>query len=193
MFVDPPTTSIMLQRTWDRWQQDKSPIYPSRDYVRIEKISPYLRAAVIASEDSRFYSHRGFDTVEIRKSLDKYSRGGKLRGASTISQQVSKNLFLWEGRSFIRKGIEAYITLALEVVLPKERILEIYLNSAEWGDGIFGAEAASRHYFGKSASQLTRNEAARLAVILPSPRRWNINGDWVRSRARTIQSRMVSQ
>jgi monofunctional biosynthetic peptidoglycan transglycosylase len=145
---------------------------------------------VLAAEDDRFYLHWGFDLVELEKALEVSRQGGRLRGASTITQQVAKNLFLWEGRSFARKGLEAWITLILEVCLPKERILDLYLNLAEWGDGVFGAEMAARTHFRKSASRLTQNEAARLAAILPAPRRWSPHGSVATGRAATILARM---
>jgi monofunctional biosynthetic peptidoglycan transglycosylase len=145
---------------------------------------------VLASEDDRFYLHFGIDFVEINKALDRKRRGGKLRGASTITQQVAKNLFLWNGRSFVRKGIEGYIAVLLELLLTKERILDLYLNLAEWGPNAFGAEAAARVHFGKSAATLTREQAARLAAILPAPRRWSPRGAIASGRAATIMSRM---
>jgi len=155
-------------------------------------IAPALRRAVLAAEDARFYSHRGFDFVEIEAALDRKARGGRLRGASTITQQVAKNLFLWEGRSFVRKGLEAWCTVALEVVVPKDRILDLYLNLAEWGDGTFGAEAASRRWFGTTAKGLTADQAARLAAVLPAPRRWTPTGPVASRRAAFIRARMGS-
>jgi monofunctional biosynthetic peptidoglycan transglycosylase len=171
-FIEPPTTAMILARTLERYWHDQRPFYPQRRPVPLERIAPHLRRAVLAAEDERFYLHYGFDLREIARALDDYDRGKPLRGASTISQQTAKNLFLWEGRSFLRKGLEAYLTLILELLLPKDRILEIYLNLAEWGDGIFGAEAASHAYFGKPALTLPRQEAARLAAMLPNPRQW---------------------
>ena len=147
--------------------------------------------AVLAAEDDRFYLHLGFDFEEIGKAIERSQRGGRLRGASTITQQVAKNLFLWEGRSFVRKGAEAYLTLVLELCLSKDRILDLYLNLAEWGDGVFGAEMAARTHFRKSARNLSRIEAARLAAILPAPRRWPVYGSVATRRAEIILSRMA--
>lgn len=188
--VQPPTTMVMLDRVFERMGDGKRPIYPKRIVVSRDEISPFLRRAVLASEDDRFYLHYGFDLVEIDKALEKKKRGGRLRGASTLTQQVAKNIFLWDGRSFIRKGLEAYLTLWLELLLTKDRILDLYLNLAEWGDGVFGAEAAARKHFGKSASKLTREEAARLAAILPSPIRWSPNGSVASLRIVSILERM---
>jgi monofunctional biosynthetic peptidoglycan transglycosylase len=190
---EPPTTMVILGRTVARLMANQSPIYPRRRPVPLAQISPHLRRAVLAAEDDRFFLHSGFDFQEITRALDDYERGKSLRGASTISQQTVKNLLLWEGRSFLRKGLEAYLTVYLEVALPKDRILEIYLNLAEWGDGIFGAEMAAQTYFGKPAAALSRHEAARLAAILPNPRRWEPDDPPARHRARRILERMTRQ
>jgi len=189
-FVQPPTTMVMLRRTSQRAMASTKPWYPKRDVVRRADISSHLRRAVLAAEDDRFYLHWGLDVVEIQKALDRAERGGRLRGASTITQQVAKNIFLWEGRSFVRKGLEAYCTLVLELTLPKERILDLYLNLAEWDEGVFGAEMAARQHFGVSAARLTREQAARLAAILPSPRRFSPHGAYATRRAEEILARM---
>lgn len=189
-FLQPPTTAVILRRTVQRALDGKKPWYPRRDVVRRSAIAPSLRRAVLAAEDDRFYLHWGLDLVEINKALERAERGGRLRGASTITQQVAKNIFLWEGRSFVRKGMEAYLTLVLELTLPKERILDLYLNLAEWGDGTFGAEMAARRHFGVSAAKLTREQSARLAAILPSPRRWSPTGSVASRRAAIILDRM---
>lgn len=188
--IQPPTTAFMLWRTGERLGQGKRPMYPRRDAVGREDISRYLRRAVLASEDERFYLHNGFDFEEIENALERARRGRRMRGASTISQQVAKNLFLWEGRSWIRKGYEAYLTMVLELCLSKDRILDIYLNLAEWGDGVFGAEMAARTHFRKPAKNLSRDEAARLAAILPAPRRWSPRGSIATRRAAGILGRM---
>ena len=188
--AQPPTTSVMLQRTVQRLFEGDRPAWPRHVTVSRAGLSPNLRRAVLASEDDRFYLHHGVDFVEIQHALDRRNAGGKLRGASTLTQQVAKNLFLWNGRSFIRKGLEAYVALWLELLLSKERILDLYLNLAEWGDGIFGAESASRWYFRKSAATLTSEEAARLAAILPSPRRWSPTGSIAARRAAVYLERM---
>ena len=190
-FIQPPTTAVMLWRTAQRMAAGKKPAYPRRDVVSRAEISPHLRRAVLAAEDDRFYLHLGFDFQEIEKAIERSQRGGRLRGASTITQQVAKNLFLWEGRSYIRKGAEAYLTLVLEMCLSKDRILDLYLNLAEWGDGVFGAETAARTHFRKSARNLSRLEAARLAAILPAPRRWPVYGSVATRRAEIILGRMA--
>jgi monofunctional glycosyltransferase len=188
--LQPPTTSVMLARTVQRVFQGKRPIYPRRVVVPHNRISPNLHRAVLASEDDRFFQHYGLDFIEIENALERRRRGRRLRGASTITQQTVKNLFLWEGRSFVRKGLEAYLALIMEVCLTKERILDLYLNLAEWGDGVVGAEMAARTYYHKPASRLTREEAARLAAILPSPLRRSPHGAVARRRAEAILQRM---
>lgn len=188
--VQPPMTAVMIQQSFTRLVTGVRPVLPKHDIVSRDAISPHLRRAVLASEDDRFYLHYGIDFVEIDKALERKKRGGKLRGASTLTQQVAKNIFLWNGRSFIRKGLELYLTLWLELLLPKERILDLYLNLAEWGNGVYGAEAAARTHFKKSAKLLSRQEAARLAAVLPSPRRWPPNGSVATHRAQPILARM---
>ena len=163
--VAPPATPLMLIRAA---QGDDL----RRDWKPYAEISPHLIRAVIAAEDARFCKHVGFDWREIDKAWTAFQRGRRLRGASTITMQTAKNLFLWPGRSYLRKGLEVYFTLLLELVLDKQRIIELYVNVAEWGRGIYGAEAAARAYFRKSAAGLTRREAALLAAVLPNPRRW---------------------
>ena len=188
--VPPPVTSVMLRHVVGRVANGKRPVWPAHTTVSRADLSPNLRRAVLASEDDRFYLHFGIDTVEINNALERRRRGGKLRGASTLTQQVAKNLFLWNGRSFVRKGVEAYIALLLELFLSKERILDLYLNLAEWGPNTFGAEAAARLQFNKSAAKQTRDEAARRAPILPAPRRWSPRGAIATRRAATILVRM---
>ncbi len=188
--VQPFTTAVMLSRATSRLVDGKRPIYPKRDIVSHKEISPNLHRAVLAAEDDRFFLHEGFDFEEIEKAIENSKRGKKLRGASTITQQVAKNLFLWEGRSFVRKGLEAWLTVVLEICLSKERILDLYLNMAEWGDGVFGAEMAAQTYYRKRAATLTREEAARLAAILPAPRRWSPQGSVATRRAAIIMQRM---
>jgi monofunctional biosynthetic peptidoglycan transglycosylase len=188
--VQPPMTSIMAQQTIGRLFTGERPLWPKHTTVGHDAISPNLRRAVLASEDDRFYLHHGIDFVEIDKALERRRKGGKLRGASTLTQQVAKNLFLWNGRSYVRKGLEMYLTLWLEALLSKDRILDLYLNLAEWGPSVYGAEAAARFHFGKSAFNLSRDEAARLAAILPSPKRWPANGSVASRRVGTILDRM---
>jgi|TARA_R100000501_G_scaffold10060_1_gene19762 monofunctional biosynthetic peptidoglycan transglycosylase len=161
-FVPVPATSIMI-RDWTNGTG------VTRDWVGFDQISPNLPRAVIGAEDAKFCAHWGFDFEAIEKAMETNEAGGQMRGASTISQQTAKNAFLWPGRNMVRKGLEAYFTGLIEVVWGKRRIMEVYLNVAEFGVGVYGAEAASRHYFSKSAKDLTRTEAARLAAILPDP------------------------
>lgn len=146
--------SLDIRHQWQPWQ----------------RLSDHAKLAVIAAEDQRFPLHHGFDLGEMRRAWEASRNGGRLRGASTISQQTAKNLFLWTGRSWVRKGLEAWFTLLIEALWPKQRILEVYLNIVEWDSGVFGLEAASRHYFGVAAGQLSEAQASRLAAILPDPR-----------------------
>ncbi|WP_255448548.1 monofunctional biosynthetic peptidoglycan transglycosylase [Telmatospirillum sp. J64-1] len=185
-FVPPPGTPLMLIRLAQGEGLEK-------DWVPLSSISSNLQRAVIASEDSRFCTHRGFDWGAIEHAVAQWREGGRVLGASTISMQTSKNLFLWPDRTMLRKGVEAWLTVLLETVLPKQRILEIYLNIAEWGPGIYGAEAAARTHFGKSAQNLTTREAALLAAVLPAPRSWSPSrpSNHVSRRAATIQARLA--
>ena len=167
-FVPVPYTPLMAIRAIEG---DKN--YETRhDWVPIEDISPYLQLAVICAEDQTFLSHNGFDRVAIEKALENNEKGKKLRGGSTISQQTAKNVFLWPGRTWFRKGLEAYFTLLIETLWSKERILEVYLNSIEMGPGVFGAEAASQYWFKLFAKNLRAENAAAIAAILPSPQRY---------------------
>ncbi|MGH8028315.1 MAG: monofunctional biosynthetic peptidoglycan transglycosylase, partial [Arenimonas sp.] len=154
-----------------------------------EQISASLPISLVAAEDQKFPLHRGFDMQAIEKALDHNAKGRKVRGASTITQQLAKNLFLWQGRSWLRKGLEAWYTVLLETFLPKSRILELYANVVEFGDGVYGAEAASQRFFGKPASRLSANESARLAAVLPNPKKYNAArpGPYVQRRANWIQ------
>jgi monofunctional biosynthetic peptidoglycan transglycosylase len=171
-WLPPPVSAVMIEKTLaHRSDANFSLRY---DWVPAERISPHIKAAVIASEDQRFFEHFGFDFKALTDAYDSYRNGGKLRGASTISQQTAKNVFLWTSRSLIRKGLEAWLTLLIELLWPKERILEVYLNVAEFGHGTFGVEAAAQRYFRKPASALTRHEAALLAAVLPSPLRFRV-------------------
>lgn len=161
-FVAPPLTPLMVIRL----TQGEGLAKTWRD---LDRISPHLRRAVIAAEDAKFCSHWGFDWQAIDNAIDRMDDGGKVLGASTISMQTAKNVFLWPGRDFVRKGIEAYLTVYLEALWPKRRILEVYLNVAEFGPGVYGAEAAAQRHFDKSAANLTATEAALLAAVLPAP------------------------
>ncbi len=173
-FVNPPITSLMLARVSEQAIHGEK-IKLKKQWISLDKISPDLQLAVVASEDNWFLEHHGFDFEAIDKAKDYNERkkGKRIHGASTISQQTAKNVFLWSGRSWIRKGLEVYFTVLIEFVWPKKRIMEVYLNVIETGDGIYGAEMASETYFRKPAFRLTRPEAALLAAILPNPRKWN--------------------
>lgn len=170
-FVPVPFTPLMVIRAVEQKMDGKEIIY-SHDWVSIEEISPNLQKAVIASEDGNFLTHNGFDIEAIEKAMDNNEKGKKLKGGSTISQQTAKNIFLWQGRSYFRKGLEVYYTLLIELFWSKERIMEVYLNSIEMGNGVYGAQAASKHWFSKDAKNLNKLEAAGIAVILPNPRKF---------------------
>lgn len=189
-YFQPPVTMFMLERVGEALLDGRLPRWPDRSTRSLDAISPHLRRAVIAAEDGRFYLHHGFDFREIAEALEDYEKGQPLRGASTISQQTVKNIFLWEDRSMVRKGLEAYLTVLAELILGKDRIIELYLNLAEWGEGVYGAEAAAQFHFAKSAASLTRDEAARLAAILPNPRRLKPRDPRLARRVSVIQSRM---
>lgn len=190
--VVPPPASTMMVKRWVDARSAGRDFDLQYDWVSSKKIARSLRAAVVASEDQRFYDHGGFDWKELGNAVDEWRGGGSLRGASTISQQVAKNLFLWPGRSFLRKVFEAWFTLWIEWLWPKERILEVYLNIAEMGDGVFGAEAASRRYFKHPAATLVPHESALLAAMLPSPLRSNPANPsgYLRARQRWILRQM---
>ncbi|WP_110709636.1 monofunctional biosynthetic peptidoglycan transglycosylase [Salinicola sp. CR57] len=168
--------NLAIEQQWEPWS----------------RLSDNAKLAVMAGEDQRFPDHWGFDTDQIRRALTSWSDGGDLRGASTLSQQTARNLFLWTGRSWVRKGLEAWFTLLLEALWPKQRILEVYLNIAEWDTGVFGLEAAAQHYFGTSAANLSVPQASRLAAILPNPRGWSASrpSAYVQQRAAWIQRQM---
>jgi monofunctional biosynthetic peptidoglycan transglycosylase len=174
-FLAPPPTITMASRAM-------AGMTVQRTWVPLSSISLNLVRAVMADEDQRFCSHQGFDLVEIQKALDAEEAGEKLRGASTISQQTAKNVFLFQGGGWARKGAEAWFTFLIEKEWTKNRIMEVYLNVAEWGDGIFGAEAAARARFGVSAKNLTPEQAARLAAVLPNPNVWKVDGKYAVNR-----------
>jgi monofunctional biosynthetic peptidoglycan transglycosylase len=168
-WIDPPFTAFMAEAQLAAWTSRDSNYVSHHSWVDLDRISPNLPLAVVASEDQKFPEHWGFDVEAIEKAYALNRHTHKVRGASTISQQVAKNLYLWSGRSYFRKGLEAYFTLLIEGLWPKRRILEMYLNIAEFGYGIYGAEAAAQRFFHKPASRLTRADAAALAAILPNP------------------------
>ncbi len=185
-WADPPGSAFMLI---DRVTSEHD---IHHDWKPMGRISPELALAVIAAEDQNFPHHHGFDLREIRSAVETHRMGGRLRGASTISQQLARNLYLWPHRSWVRKGLEFWFTLPLELFLPKQRMLEIYLNVVEFGPGIYGAEAAAQHHFGKPASALTRAEAALLAAVLPAPKHLDASrpGEYLLERQRWIIRQM---
>jgi len=168
-FIPVPFTPLMFIRTFEQIGSNDKIVW-KRDCVSIDGMGTSIQKAVIASEDGKFTTHNGFDVKAIEKAYKNNQKGRKVKGGSTISQQTAKNVFLWPGRSYLRKGLEAYFTVLIEVVWGKERIMEVYLNSIEMGNGIYGIEAASQHWFNKSAKNLTKAEAAAIAAILPNPR-----------------------
>lgn len=184
LFLNAPSTLLMMQRAAEG---ETIRHYP----IPLNRMSPHIIRAVIAAEDARFCEHDGFDIEAIQDAMESNAQGGSTRGASTISQQTAKNLFLWPERSWVRKGFETYFTALIEFMYPKRRIMEHYLNVAEWGDGNFGIEAAARARFGVSAADLTPLQAARLAAVLPSPNRWSADspGPYVRRRSASIVDR----
>jgi monofunctional biosynthetic peptidoglycan transglycosylase len=189
----PPARTAFMQRRLDALRAKQRDAVLRRRWVPYARISAHLKRAVIAAEDARFLGHEGFDWEAIEKAMARNEKQGRVvAGASTISQQLAKNLFLSGERSWLRKGEEAVITLMLETTMSKRRILELYLNVAEWGDGIFGAEAAARYHFGVSAAALSAEQAAWLAAILPSPRRYahGRTTPYLEARVRTILARM---
>lgn len=190
-WLPPPGSALMVERKLESWLGGE-PIDLQRDWRPWQELPDDLKVAAIAAEDQKFAEHWGFDLGAIRAALAHNERGGNLRGASTLSQQVAKNLFLWSGRSWLRKGLEAWFTLLIETLWPKQRILEVYLNSAEWGPGVFGAEAAARHHFGKGAAHLSRQQASLLAAVLPNPRAWSAGrpSAYVSRRASWIRQQM---
>lgn len=170
-FVPVPFTPLMAIRAIEHKMEGK-PMICSHRWVPLEEISPNLQKAVIASEDANFLTHNGFDFKAIQKAMEDNDKGKRLKGGSTISQQTAKNIFLWQGRSYLRKGLEAYFTILIELIWGKERIMEVYLNSIEMGNGVYGAQEASRVWYGKDAKNLNPNEAAGIAAILPNPRKF---------------------
>ncbi len=170
-FVPVQFTPLMSIRALEHNSEGKE-MTCSHDWVPLEEISINLQKAVIASEDGQFLKHSGFDFGAMKRAYSSNQKGKKLKGGSTISQQTAKNVFLWQGRSYLRKALEAYFTLLIEIFWGKERIMEVYLNSIEMGDGVYGAQAASNYWFNKNAKNLTRYEAAGIAAILPSPRKY---------------------
>jgi len=188
-WFDPPLSAVMLQRL----AVEGGP--QQQQWADIDRISPHMALAVVAAEDQRFPLHSGFDTDQILAAIERRLDGGRLRGASTISQQVARNLYLWQGRSFIRKGLEVWFTGLIEIIWPKRRILEMYLNFAETGERVFGVAAASERYFGVSPDRLTRQQAALIAAVLPNPVAYRVEApsghvrkrrDWILRQMRNL-------
>lgn len=187
-----PYTGVMLERQLAAWWQGDFSYNEQHQWLAIEKMSPHLLQAVVAAEDQKFLQHHGFDVVAIEKALAFNARSKKVRGASTISQQTAKNVFLWTGRSWLRKGLESGFTVLIEGAWGKQRILEVYLNSIEFGPGVFGVEAAAQRYFNTSAAKLSRSQAALLAAVLPNPHRLLVKAPsaYVRKRQQWIVRQM---
>jgi monofunctional biosynthetic peptidoglycan transglycosylase len=193
--INPPITPLMVIRSFEYLFSGKQ-VKIDKEWVSYDEVSPKVFKALVAAEDARFMFHKGFDwkAIQAAERYNEQMDGEKLRGASTISQQTAKNTFLWLGRNYIRKGLEAYFTVLIEAIWGKQRILEVYVNVIEWGWGIYGIQAASQHYFGKDAKNLTTQEAAFLAAVVPNPRRWIANqpSSYIRHRANWIMGRMNS-
>lgn len=189
-FVPVPYTPLMVIRYFENKSAGKN-IETKHHWVPLENISKNLQKAVIASEDGRFFEHYGLDFSAMQKAAVGNFKGKKLKGGSTITQQTAKNVFLWQGRSYFRKALEAYYTVLIELIWGKERILEVYLNSIEMGDGIYGADAATQHWYKKECKSLTRMQAAGIAAILPNPRRFSPNGSAYISRKQSKIARYI--
>jgi monofunctional biosynthetic peptidoglycan transglycosylase len=172
-WIDPPYSAFMAEKRIEAWVTHDRDYVFQHTWVDLARISPNLPLAVVASEDQKFPEHWGFDVEAIEKAYQLNQHSHRVRGASTISQQVAKNLYLWSGRSYFRKGLEAYFTLLIEAFWPKRRILEVYLNIAEFGNGTYGAEAAAERFFHRPAARLSRSDAAVLAAVLPNPERYS--------------------
>lgn len=191
-WVPVPVTPLMLIRNVQQITSGQK-LKLKHDWVSMKNISPHLQLAAVCSEDQNFFDHHGIDFEAMKKAVNESKkRKGKLRGASTISQQTAKNIFLWPHRSWLRKGLEVWFTGLIELIWGKKRILEVYLNSIEMGNGIYGAEAAAKKYFGVKASELSKYQSAAIIAVLPSPRKWNAGkpGPYVQSRINWIQQQM---
>lgn len=172
-FVPVPITPLMVIRLYEQAKDEKKELRLYKDWVSIQKISKHVPQAVVAAEDQKFLIHKGFDWEAMDKAWEQNKKGKRIKGASTISQQTAKNVFLWPGRNLVRKALEAYFTFLIETIWSKERIMEVYLNVIEMGEGVYGVEAAAQSNFNKPASNLSKNEAALIAAVLPNPRRWS--------------------
>jgi monofunctional biosynthetic peptidoglycan transglycosylase len=191
-WIPPLTSAFMVERRISALLAREPDFHLHYQWRAWSRISPNLPISLVAAEDQKFPFHHGFDFDAINKAMEYNGRGRRIRGASTISQQVAKNLFLWSGRSYVRKGLEAWYTVLIEALWPKRRILEVYANIAEFGDGVYGAEAAAQQFFKKPATRLTLSESARLAAVLPSPRRYSARkpSSYVQRRANWIQQQV---
>lgn len=192
-WIEPPTTSFIVRDRLSAWLEHDKTYHFEHQWVDYTHIASSMKVAVMASEDQKFPEHHGFDFESMEHAWDQNKRGHRIRGGSTITQQIAKNLFLWSGRSLLRKGIEAYFTVLLETFCSKQRILELYLNSVEFGKGTFGVEAASRRYFHTSAARLTTAESALLAAVLPAPKRFSVTrpSNYLRARQMWIMAQMA--
>ena len=192
-FIPVPFTPLMVIRAIENKLDGKENHF-SHDWEPIENISINLQKAVIASEDGNFLTHSGFDFSAMQKAIKNNSRGRRIKGGSTISQQTAKNVFLWQGRSYLRKGLEAYFTVLIEIIWGKERIMEVYLNSIEMGNGVYGAQAATQHWYRKDATNLTKMQAAGIAAILPNPRKFSAtsSSSYINNRKSKIVRMMVN-
>lgn len=191
-WIDPPTSSFMLQHHVSGWIDGRERPYFHHEWVAWQAIAPPVPLAVVAAEDQRFPNHHGFDLVEIEKAWSRFRAGGRMRGASTISQQVAKNLFLWRGKSWVRKGFEVWFTLLIESAWSKQRIMEVYLNIAQFGPDTYGVGAASWRFFDRPAEALRKREAALLAAVLPNPELYRLDAPsaQVRKRAAWVRQQM---
>ena len=192
-FVPPWTSAVMMERRLSALIHGETGFQLRQRWVPWSQVSPYVPLAMVAGEDQKFPFHHGFDFDSIQNAMDAADEGKRLRGASTISQQTAKNLFLWNGRSFVRKGLEAYFTVLIELTWPKQRILEVYMNIAELGNGVYGVGAASDAFFQQSPARLSAAQAARLAAVLPNPRLLHADNPsaYVQRRANWIQAQMT--
>ncbi|TCV95722.1 monofunctional biosynthetic peptidoglycan transglycosylase [Luteibacter rhizovicinus] len=192
-FIPPWTSAMMMERRVDAVLQGEKDFTLRHRWVAWSQVSSQVPLAMVAAEDQKFPFHHGFDVDAIQDAIDAADDGKRLRGASTISQQVAKNLFLWNGRSFVRKGLEAYFTVLIETLWPKQRILEVYMNIAELGDGVYGVGAASDAFYRQSPAQLSQSQAARLAAVLPNPRKLRVDAPsaYVQRRTTWITQQMA--
>ena len=191
-WLDPWASSFMVSRQLNAYMQADWKFAVDYRWRNLDKISMHLPLAVVAAEDQKFPEHHGFDFTSIEKAYKSNLRGKKVRGGSTISQQSAKNLFLWSGRSYVRKVLEAWYTFWIELLWSKKRILEVYVNVVEFGDGVYGAEAASKRFFNKSAQALSKTQSAQLAAVLPNPKKYNAKspGPYVKRRTQAIERQM---